>query len=146
MKQLAMAQQGHLAADNRGQSLGDIFSGHPQGDQHLISAAGLVHDVGNMIQVASSALTLLARTQEMPRQKREPLLAQARASLDSGGSLVRQGLDRIGYLSQRVEDVSIAACLFDLRDLVDGMGNIEFGSKYRSTSICQKCGASGRAC
>ena len=113
---------------NNNRDSGDIdASSHPHGGQHVIAAASLVHDVGNMIQVASSALSLLSRNPEMPRQERETMLAQARTSLDSAGNLVRQGLDRIGYLSQRVEDVSIAACLFDLRDLVDGMGNIEFG-------------------
>ena len=56
----------------------------------LIAAAGIVHDLGNLIQIAFSAINIVSRTPDMPAIHSGPVLARAKASLEQAGSIVRQ--------------------------------------------------------
>ncbi|WP_292312941.1 hypothetical protein [Mesorhizobium sp.] len=53
--------------------------------------AGIVHDLGNLIQVASSALNLVARDPSVSTAPAlEPVIASARTALQRAGALVRE--------------------------------------------------------
>ena len=60
------------------------------------SMAGIVHDLGNLIQIAVSAINVLGRSQAV---KEDPgvnsLIEKARTSLQSAGQLVHQTMGRV---------------------------------------------------
>jgi len=63
-------------------------------DREAIGAAGIVHDLGNLIQLASSAINILARSPDMPAGDAAAVLRRARTSLDHAGEIVRADLAR----------------------------------------------------
>ena len=78
------------------------------------SNAGTVHDLGNLIQVVSSALSILARQSSAEcNQSHNPVLSSARASLERAGALVRQSLGAQGGRVAMSEPVDLAKCLND---------------------------------
>lgn len=90
-----------------------------------IAAAGAVHDLGNLIQVATSAVTIAARMPDMPRERLEAILARAKVSLEQAGALVRQTIGLVRDRAVVAEETSIAACLSDVRALIETMDQPE---------------------
>ncbi|MFA6114731.1 MAG: ATP-binding protein [Sphingomonas sp.] len=86
-----------------------------------LSAAGAVHDLGNLIQVASAAINILVRTPGMPTVHAQPLLGRAKASLEEAGAIVQQTISRIRDHIPAVEDTNVMACLTDVAALVGSM-------------------------
>lgn len=89
------------------------------GGASAIAAAGVVHDLGNLIQIATSAINIIARTPEMPATHAGPMLDRARTCLEHAGALVRQNLGRIRDTAQTRSD--LAACLAEVAALVEAL-------------------------
>jgi len=87
-------------------------------EEGALTAAGVLHDLGNLIQIATSALNVLARTPDMPVTHREPILDRARTSLDHAGTLVRQQIVHARTLSGPPPRSDVTACLADVVALV----------------------------
>jgi signal transduction histidine kinase len=85
------------------------------------ATASVVHDLGNLIQIASSALYLVTRTPDMPAGEAGTMLDRAKTCLDQAGALVRQSLGRLRNPTDRAESSDIAACLADVRTIVAAM-------------------------
>lgn len=84
------------------------------------SMPGTVHDLGNLIQVAVSALNILSRNAHLAADPSlPPIVASARMSLGRAGALVEQTLRRAREGETSVEAVSVAGCLTELRELVE---------------------------
>jgi signal transduction histidine kinase len=81
-------------------------------------AAGIVHDLGNLIQIASSAVNIVARNPRIQADDLAILMSGARTSLDRAGALVRQTLGTARERIAAVEHVSVAACLSEIEALV----------------------------
>lgn len=88
----------------------------------VVATAGVAHDLGNLIQIASSALNILARTPEMPAVHAGPILHRARVSLDHAGTIIRhniaQARDRDAARHVRSD---ITVCLAEIATLVEAM-------------------------
>ncbi|UIJ45539.1 ATP-binding protein [Sphingomonas cannabina] len=93
-----------------------------RGELSTIAAASVVHDLGNLIQIASSAINIIARTPDMPAVHAGPMLDRARSCLEHAGSLVRQNLGRLRDREAGDERTGLAACLSDVAALVEAMG------------------------
>jgi signal transduction histidine kinase len=89
-------------------------------EERALNAAGVLHDLGNLIQIATSALNIVARTPDMPVTHREPILRRARTSLDHAGTLVRQNILHARTLSGHPPRSDVAACLADVVALIAG--------------------------
>ncbi|MDP5277459.1 ATP-binding protein [Sphingomonas sp. DG1-23] len=89
------------------------------GGAPAIAAAGVVHDLGNLIQIATSAINIIARTPEMPAIHAGPMLDRARTCLEHAGALVRQNLGRIRDTGETRSD--LVACLADVAALVEAL-------------------------
>jgi signal transduction histidine kinase len=87
-------------------------------EERALNAAGVLHDLGNLIQIATSALNILACTPDMPVTHREPILRRARTSLDHAGTLVRQNILHARALSGHPQRSDVAACLADVVALI----------------------------
>jgi signal transduction histidine kinase len=82
--------------------------------------AAVIHDLGNLIQVATSAFNILSRSRCISRDKRaSQIILSAQASLERAGGLVRQSLRsaRGGYTP--IDSVCVGTCLFDLKALLE---------------------------
>lgn len=79
-----------------------------------IAASGVLHDLGNLIQVATSALNVLARAPEMPAIHRDPIMHRARTSLDHAGMIVRQNIGQVHERADTPVRCEVAACLADV--------------------------------
>jgi signal transduction histidine kinase len=85
-----------------------------------ISAAEVVHDLGILIQVAASALNVIARSPEAASGSAlEHVVARARMSLQRAGTLVQQTIRLASAGSATVESVNLIACLFEVRALLE---------------------------
>lgn len=93
---------------------------YTRGDDVLV-VAGVVHDLGNLIQIAASAINILVRTPDMPTLHSGPILHRAQASLDHAGAIVRDAAS--GARGQIVTDrrSDVAAALAEVAALVDAM-------------------------
>jgi signal transduction histidine kinase len=91
------------------------------------ATAGLVHDLGNLIQIASSALAILARTPDMPAVHSGPMLRRATDCLDHAGAIVRQSIGDMRNRSVSDWAANVTACLDDVAALVVSMGQPELG-------------------
>jgi signal transduction histidine kinase len=87
-------------------------------EERAFTAAGVLHDLGNLIQIATSALNIIARTPDMPVTHREPILHRARTSLDHAGTLVRQNVLHARTLSGHPPRSDVGACLADVAALI----------------------------
>src|SRR5690606_28331445 len=74
-------------------------------------SAGVVHDLGNLIQIASSAMNILARNPRVYASELEPVIAGARVSLDRAGALVRQTMGVMHARRATTGPADVAACL-----------------------------------
>jgi signal transduction histidine kinase len=79
--------------------------------------AGIIHDLGNLIQIASSAVNIIARSPSI-RTDLEPVLAGAKTSLQQAGALVRQTIGMARERAAATEQVSLAACLDEIAALI----------------------------
>jgi hypothetical protein len=50
---------------------------------------GIIHDLGNLIQIASSAVNIVAHNQSIHTADLEPVIAEAKTSLERAGVLIR---------------------------------------------------------
>lgn len=108
----------------------EIVSGGPHAGQALrpaaIEAAGVIHDLGNLIQIASSAIAVIARSPEMPAIHSGPMLSRAKASLDQAGAIVRQRLGLIRDAEPALRDAIVGECLANVAALIDGLYEPDF--------------------
>ena len=85
----------------------------------LLRSAGVAHELGNLIQIASSAVNIIARSSRFDvAPALEPVILGARTSLDRAGILVRQTLHRASRASPEVDHVDITRFLTEIVDLV----------------------------
>jgi signal transduction histidine kinase len=90
-------------------------------DGSMVAAAGLIHDLGNLIQIAYSAINILARTPDMPAPRSGPILHRARSCLEHAGALVRQNIELARDRTIPGERSDVAACLSEVAALVVAM-------------------------
>ena len=88
-----------------------------------VDEPGVVHDLGNLIQIAASAMNLIGRSPWAACDPSlEPVLARARAALERAGVLVRQALGRsreAALVVRGVQDLQdVVACLGELQSAV----------------------------
>ena len=81
------------------------------------AAAGIVHDLGNLIQIASSAVNIVARSLPSHTSDLSPVIAGAKTSLERAGTLVRQTIGMVRERTAEVEQVSLATCLAEIETL-----------------------------
>jgi signal transduction histidine kinase len=98
--------------------------GQPNGFD-LFETAGVVHDLGNLIQIASAGLSVMSRRDTFVGSQ-EPILTRALEALNQAGVLVRETLRQAHGRARSARTVSVAACLFDIRALVDSMHDPKF--------------------
>src|SRR5690606_2255261 len=67
----------------------DMTSGIDLGSDNGAVTAGLVHDLGNLIQIAASAINLIADQPDAQTDGLKPIVSGARSSLESAAILVR---------------------------------------------------------
>jgi signal transduction histidine kinase len=83
------------------------------------SRAGIVHDLGNFIQVALSGLNHMARHPAFSNSPElEPVIAGARTALQSAGALVRETIGRERETHLRNPAADVGDCLTELRALL----------------------------
>ena len=81
--------------------------------------AGIVHDLGNLIQVASSALNRVARDPSVSTAPAlDPVIASARIALQRAGALVRDTVGRAATSHRAPEHASVGVCLAEVENLV----------------------------
>lgn len=91
----------------------------PSGAPPQEAIFGVVHDLGNLIQVAMSALNIISRSPEMdPGSPLEPVVASAGASLRRAGVLVQQTMRLALDGRSATEPVDVYACLTEIEELV----------------------------
>ena len=85
-------------------------------------AAGVVHDLGNLIQIAMSALNIISRNPTIANGALGPVVARAMTSLEQAGALVRQTMgsadERRGQTLVLTEAVCVRACLDEIAALL----------------------------
>lgn len=83
------------------------------------STTGVVHDLGNLIQVASSALSRVARDPSVSTAPAlEPIITSARTALQRAGALVRGTMTRAREGHREIEETNVRACLTEIEALV----------------------------
>ncbi|MGR9396244.1 sensor histidine kinase (plasmid) [Rhizobium leguminosarum] len=79
---------------------------------------GVVHDLGNLIQVATSALNMISRSPDIEMAPTLlPIFASARISLQRAGTLVHQTMRLASDGNAAAEPVDIRACLMEIEAL-----------------------------
>jgi signal transduction histidine kinase len=99
----------------------------PSSSASALAAAGLVHDLGNLIQIASSAIAIVSRTPDMPANHAGPMLRRASSCLDHAGAIVRNSIGLLRDSDGIAGSVDVAACLGHIADLMDGLGQPAIG-------------------
>lgn len=85
----------------------------------FLESAGVAHELGNLIQIASSAVNIIARSSRFDvTPALEPVISGARASLDRAGTLVRQSLHQAGRASTEASHVDVSHSLTEILDLL----------------------------
>jgi signal transduction histidine kinase len=85
----------------------------------LLESAGVAHELGNLIQIASSAVNIIARSSRFDvAPALEPVILGARTSLDRAGILVRQSLHHANRVSPEADHVDVAQSLAEIVDLI----------------------------
>lgn len=80
---------------------------------------GVVHDLGNLIQVATSALNIVSRSPEMDMGSSVgTMITNARVSLQRAGTLVEQTMRFAREGSTAMELVDVWACMVEIEALV----------------------------
>jgi signal transduction histidine kinase len=107
-----------MTANDTGRFLGAFPEGRKSIALQTESAVGIIHDLGNMIQIASAAVNIVARDPGANPADLEPVIAGARASLERAGALVRQTIGMMSERATAAEQVSLAAVLSEVESLV----------------------------
>ena len=81
-------------------------------------AAGIIHDLGNLIQIASSAVNIIARNPSIHTTATDSVIAGAKASLARAGALVRQTISTATERALPTAEVSVTTCLAEVEALV----------------------------
>ena len=76
-----------------------------------LAIAGTVHDLGNLIQVASSAVNIVARGADLPATQRKPMLDRARESLDQAAALAQNAIRLIRGHAALIEYADVGSCI-----------------------------------
>jgi signal transduction histidine kinase len=85
----------------------------------LLDRAGVAHELGNLIQIASSAVNIIARSSRFDvAPALEPVISGARASLERAGILVRQSLHQTDRNSTEVERADVEQSLTKIMELI----------------------------
>lgn len=92
-----------------------LAGAEPREDASLV-IAGTVHDLGNLIQVASSAVNIVARGADLPATQRKPILERARESLDQAAALAQNAIRLIRGQAARLEYADVASCIREVAD------------------------------
>jgi signal transduction histidine kinase len=102
---------------------------HDEKDSRLYSAAqysdtpptnvnaGIVHDLGNFIQIASSAVSIVER-RIASRADLEPIISGAKTSLEKAGALVRKTIGTAHDDITATEPADLLVCLTEIEALV----------------------------
>ena len=94
----------------------------------LLKHSNFSHELGNLIQVASSAMNIIARSSGVKTDADlEPVLSGARTSLDRAGVLVRQALLHTNDAEAGLEVVEVEHCLMDVGRVVQHIWPPEIG-------------------
>ena len=87
-----------------------------------LGASGVIHDLGNLIQIAASSLNAISRRRESHDPRVDPIVARARIALDRAGALIRHTMSRTGDTTLVVrrlgEPQSAASCLKAVEELI----------------------------
>ena len=83
-----------------------------------IAIAGAIHDLGNLMQIAASAINLVARAPEMPAVHSGPILARATTSLEQAAEIVRQALGNARESAGLLDDTDVAIALAEVAALI----------------------------
>ncbi|TSE07864.1 ATP-binding protein [Mesorhizobium intechi] len=124
---------------SRLESKEDVFGSMaaPPSDERpgQISAAGIVHDLGNLIQVASSALNHLARDPTVSAAPAlGPVIAGAKTALERAGGLVRQTIGAAGGICSDIQQANVGECLAEIETLIRGAWDASIRLKVRLES------------
>jgi signal transduction histidine kinase len=99
-----------------------LFADSTPTSDPLPGAAGVVHDLGNLIQIATSALNIIARHPRVEGGALKPVVARAKTSLERAGALVRQTMDRASRdgmgAPMLIETVCVRTCLDEIAALL----------------------------
>ena len=82
------------------------------------SQTGIVHDLGNLIQIASSALNIIGRNPDNQIADLDGVIIRAKISLDRAGAIVRQALVSGRERFAGIRPVNLATCLAELEALL----------------------------
>jgi signal transduction histidine kinase len=81
--------------------------------------AGIVHDLGNLIQIALSGLNRVARDPALSNASElEPVITGVRTALHSAGRLVRETIRQEREVHRRGAATDVGACLMELRAMM----------------------------
>lgn len=97
----------------------------------IIAAAGVLHDLGNLIQIASSAINIIGRNSHMPAIHAAPMIERARLCLEHAGALVRQNIELLRNRTISDENRSIATCLADVATMIEALGEPDFRVEFQ---------------
>lgn len=86
-----------------------------------IAKAGIVHDLGNLIQIASAAINIVERSPHMAPADAGQMLNRARVSLEHAGAIVRQNVGHLRDQAMAAPLSDVARCLADVLTLVEAM-------------------------
>lgn len=86
-----------------------------------IATAGIVHDLGNLIQIASAAITIVERSPDMSPTHTGPMLHRARVCLEHAGTIVRQNVGHLRDRAMATRQSDVAGCLADVLTMVEAM-------------------------
>ncbi|MGB3901088.1 MAG: sensor histidine kinase [Mesorhizobium sp.] len=85
----------------------------------LLESAGVAHELGNLIQIASSAVNIIARSSRFDvAPTLEPVISGARASLERAGVLVRQSLHHADRNVTEAAHIDVAQSLEEIVALI----------------------------
>jgi signal transduction histidine kinase len=87
-------------------------------DTRSVIAVGIVHDLGNLIQIASSAVNIVARNPSIRTADLDSVIAGARTSLERAGALVRQTISTMSERASMAEQASVVTCLAEIETLI----------------------------
>ena len=91
----------------------------------ISTAAGIVHDLGNLIQTAYSAVNIVARSGVTDNDDIASAIAGARTSLEQAGALVRRTIG-LARRESAAEEVCLVTCLSEVGTLVEGTWDRRF--------------------
>lgn len=97
----------------------------PSGLPDISTVAGVVHDLGNLIQVAYSAVNIVARSGIAEGGDIAPVIAGAKTSLEQAGALVRRTIS-LAKRESEAEEVCLATCLAEIGTLVESTWDRRF--------------------